>query len=146
MKTLSVVVRLDVAEQLGPQSSQGWPRTKVYQLFLDGAEERFRDGIVIADPGLADRWSNVVLLAEGAEFAAGVLGPHRTGVRTLAGLLEREPHGPADYRAGRGRGGSDGGVVLDKGALVHAAELPGSLEAARRHGPRGLNVRTHAQL
>ena len=67
------IVRLDIVEQLGPQSSQSWPRTKVYEFFLDGAEEGFRDGVVVTNPGLSDRWSNVVLLAEGAEFAAGVL-------------------------------------------------------------------------
>ena len=73
MQALAVVVRFDVAEQFGPQAGQGWPWSEVHEFFLERGEEGLGDGVVVADSGLADRRSNVVVGAEGAELIAGVL-------------------------------------------------------------------------
>ena len=73
MSTLDVVVVVDPVLCLLLQVGNGRPGASVDQFLLVGGEERFADGIVVADPGAAKGASNMVFLTVLRELSRRIL-------------------------------------------------------------------------
>lgn len=88
MATCCVEVVLDPVGGFSFQVGQGWPGAGVDEFFLVGGEERFRDGVVVADTGPSQGTPDLVLLAVRVEGAGGVL-PRSEWKMTPAGGWRR---------------------------------------------------------
>ena len=73
VRTLTIVVDLDIFEYPLSDRSQSWPGVQMDEFLLDGRIERFCHGIVVTNTGVTDRRDDAVRQCKSAEVCARVL-------------------------------------------------------------------------